>query len=65
MLSGCELIDAENISLPSMIEQPQKNKRIIEKKFHYLIYDMLVRAKKLLILTQSHIYTNTKEYKFK
>ena len=43
-----------------MIEQPQKNKRIIEKKFHYLIYDMLVRAKKWLILTQSRIYTNTK-----
>jgi hypothetical protein len=35
MLSGCELIDTENI----------KNKRIIEKKFHYLMYDMVVRAK--------------------
>ena len=28
-----------------MKEQPQKNKRIIEKKFHYLMYDMMVRAK--------------------
>jgi hypothetical protein len=39
----------------SMKEQPQKNKRIIEKKFHYLMYDMVIRAQKWLILTQSHI----------
>ena len=42
-----------------MIEQPQKNKRIIEKKFHYLMYDMVVRVKKWLILTQSHYIYNT------
>jgi hypothetical protein len=30
-----------------MIERPQKNKRIIEKKFHYLMYDMVVRAKQM------------------
>ena len=40
-----------------MIEQPQKNKRIIEKKFHYLMYDMVVRAKKIAYInTLTYIY---------
>jgi hypothetical protein len=35
-----------------------KNKRIIEKKFHYLMYDMVVRAKQMAYFNSiTYIYT--------
>ena len=39
-----------------MIEEPQKNKRIIEKKFHFLMYEMVVRAKMAYFNTITYIY---------